>query len=214
MRKRLDLSVYLVTDPRLCAEFGLVETALAAVKGGASIVQLRDTQAGGRALVEQARALVAALRPLGVPVIVNDRIDVALAADADGVHVGQSDMAPTDARALIGPDRILGLSAREPDEIAAADAGLVDYLGIGPIFVVDPRTKPNAAEPLGIGGFAARRHHTRLPVVAIGGIQEQHVAPLLAIGADGVAVVSAICGKPDPQAAARGLAEAVHSIRH
>jgi len=214
LRKRLDLSVYLVTDPRLCAGLGLVETALAAVHGGAGIVQLRDTQAGGRALVEQARALVAALRPLGVPVIVNDRIDVALAADADGVHVGQSDMAPADVRALIGPDLILGLSAREHDEIAAADPALVDYLGIGPIFAVDARTKPNAAEPLGIGGFAARRLASPLPVVAIGGIQEQHVAPLIAIGADGVAVVSAICGQPDPQAAAYGLAEAVRSIRH
>jgi thiamine-phosphate pyrophosphorylase len=214
MRKPLDLSVYLVTDPHLCAGLGLVETALAAVHGGASIVQLRDTQAGGRALVEQARALVAALRPLGIPLIVNDRIDVALAADADGVHVGQSDMAPADARALIGPDLILGLSAREPDEIAGADPAVVDYLGIGPIFSVDPRTKPNAAEPLGIGGFAVRRQGTRLPVVAIGGIQEQHVAPLVAVGADGVAVVSAICGQPDPQAAARGLADAVHSVRH
>ena len=103
MRKTFDLSVYLVTDPRLCAGLGLVETAMAAVQGGATIVQLRDPAADGRRLVEQARALVAALRPHGVPVIVNDRIDVALAADADGAHVGQDDIAAIDARAMLGP---------------------------------------------------------------------------------------------------------------
>lgn len=213
MRKTFDLSVYLVTDPRLCAARGLVETALAAVQGGATLVQLRDPAADGRRLVEQARALVVALRPRGVPVIVNDRIDVALAADADGAHVGQDDIAAGDARAMLGPQRILGLSAREPADIAAADPAVVDYLGIGPIFAVDPRTKPNAAAPLGVAGFGRLRAGTSLPVVAIGGIRSEHAAPLRGAGADGVAVVSAICGQSDPAAAARTLRDVFNAGR-
>ncbi len=213
VRRAFDLSVYLVTDPILCAGYGLVETALAAVQGGATLVQLRDTVAYGRALVEHARALKTALQPHGVPLIINDRIDVALAADADGVHVGQSDIHPADARALIGPDRILGLSARDPAEIAAADPAIVDYLGIGPIFAVNPQTKANASAPLGIAGFGERCRSSALPVVAIGGIQAVHAADLIKEGAAGVAVVSAICGKPEPELAAKALAAAVHAAK-
>lgn len=213
MRRLFDLSVYLVTDPRLCAAFGLVETALAAVQGGATIVQLRDPHAHGRALVEQARALASALRPLGVPLIVNDRVDVALAAGAAGVHVGQSDLPAADARALIGPDLILGLSARTEEEIVATNPAVVDYLGIGPIFSVDPLTKANAAAPIGIEGFAGRRRISPVPVVAIGGVGPASAGDLVRAGADGLAVVSAICGQPDPAAAAARLAGLVAEAR-
>ncbi len=211
MRAPFDLSIYLITDPALCGERGVVATVRAAVPGGITIVQLRDPHARTGVLVREARALVALLRPLGIPLIVNDRVDVALAADADGVHVGQSDMAAKDARALIGPKRILGLSITSEADLERSDLAGVDYLGVGPVFAT--ATKPDAAPPMGLAILGAIRRRTRLPVVAIGGIDEANAAWVVAAGADGVAVVSAVCAAPDPAEAARRLAEAVRSGR-
>jgi thiamine-phosphate pyrophosphorylase len=201
---RLDLSLYLVTDPRLAGARGVVGTVAAAVDGGVTIVQLRDPEAKTRALVETARALVALLRPRGIPLIVNDRVDVALAADADGVHVGQSDMAPADARRLIGPDRILGLSIPSPADLDGSDLAAVDYLGVGPLFA--QATKADATPPIGLAGLAAIRARTPLPIVAIGGISAANGAATMRAGADGLSVVSAIMGAADPRQAARALA--------
>lgn len=207
----LDLSLYLVTDPRLGAPRPLVETVAAAVDGGVTLVQLRDPDAPTRHLVETARALVALLRPRGVPLIVNDRVDVALAADADGVHVGQSDMHPSDARALIGPDRILGLSITDPSEMRPADLGSVDYIGVGPIYL--QATKPDAAPPIGPEGLTAIRAMTRLPIVAIGGVGPANAEALIRAGADGLSVVSALMAAPDPAEAARVLTAAIKRAR-
>ncbi|MEP9354504.1 thiamine phosphate synthase [Xanthobacter sp. KR7-65] len=211
MARAFDLTLYLVTDPRLVAARGLVATVAAAVKGGATLVQLRDPEAHGRALVEQARALKALLKPLGIPLIVNDRVDVAVAADADGVHLGQDDMAPADARALLGPDRILGLSVGTPAEFAASDLAGVDYLGVGPVTATG--TKADAGAAIGTAGLAAVRALTRLPIVGIGGIDRALAADVIRAGADGVAVVSAICAAPDPEDAARALKAAVTAAR-
>ena len=211
MRRAFDPSVYLLTDPVLCGPRGVVATVREAAAGGVTIVQLRDPHPKTGALVAEARALVALLRPLGIPLIVNDRVDVALAADADGVHVGQSDMAAQDARALIGPDRILGLSITSEADFDRSNLVGVDYLGVGPVFAT--ATKPDAAPPMGLAALAAIRKRSSLPIVAIGGIDEANAAAIVRAGADGIAVVSAICAAADPAEASRRLAAAVASGR-
>lgn len=211
MPRLFDLSLYLVTDPQLTAVRGLVETVRLAVDGGVTLVQLRSPEAKGRILVEEARALVALLRPRGVPLIVNDRVDVALAADADGVHLGQTDMAPADARALLGPGRILGLSVGSQEELAASDLSSVDYVGTGPIRATG--TKSDAGAAIGVAGLGALRGRIALPMVGIGGIDRAIAGDVIRAGADGVAVVSAICAAPDVVSAARALREEVAAAR-
>ncbi len=205
--RAFDLSVYLVTDRELCGTRGVVETVRQAIAAGATMVQLRDPQAKTRALVEEARRLGSLLRPAGIPFIVNDRVDVAIAAGADGVHLGQSDMSVADARALIGPEAILGLSITAVADLAASDLAGVDYLGVGPVFAT--ATKPDAAPAMHLAGLAAVRAACPLPIVAIGGISADNAAAVVAAGADGVAVVSAICAAPDAAEATHNLADIV-----
>jgi thiamine-phosphate pyrophosphorylase len=206
MRARvdLDLSVYLVTDRQLCGARGVIETVRQAIAAGATMVQLRDPLAKTRALVEEARALAAILRPAGIPFIVDDRVDVAMAAQADGVHLGQSDMSVADARALIGRQPILGLSITALADLAASDLDGIDYLGVGPVYAT--ATKSDAAPAMGLAGLAAVRAATSLPIVAIGGIDRANAADVIATGADGIAVVSAICAAADAGEATRHLA--------
>lgn len=204
-RRPFDLALYLVTDPVIGRPRPLIDLVGAAVRGGATMVQLRDPHAHGRAFVEAARALKALLAPHGVPLLINDRVDVALAAGADGVHVGQKDIDPVDVRRLVGPDAIVGLSVGSPVEFAASEAALdaVDYLGTGPIRVT--ATKSDAGAAIGPEGLAAIARLTDLPIVAIGGIGAAEIAPSIRAGARGVAVVSAIMGAADPEAAAQSL---------
>ncbi|WP_342358427.1 thiamine phosphate synthase [Terrarubrum flagellatum] len=206
-RRAADLRVYFVTDRALCAELGLVETALRAIAGGATLVQLRDREAGGRELLEMARALVAAVQPLGVPVIVNDRPDIARAAGAWGVHVGQDDIPTAAAREIMGADAIVGLSITSEAEMRAAPFDLVDHLGVGPVFGAGVKT--DASPTIGLDGLRACAALSRKPVVAIGGVNASNAAACVAHGADGVAVVSAIAGQPDPKAAAAALRKTV-----
>ncbi|MFC5066597.1 thiamine phosphate synthase [Flaviflagellibacter deserti] len=208
-----DLSLYLVAGRPACRSGDLLSTVEAAIRGGVTIVQLRDPAADGRALVEDARALLAVLRPRGIPLIINDRIDVAIAAAADGVHLGQDDIRAFEAREIGGPDMILGLSVGSPAEFAASreDLDAVDYLGVGPYRVTS--TKANAGAAIGAEGIAAVRALTSLPIVGIGGIEAEHAAPVIRTGVQGVAVVSAICGASDPEAAARVLAAEIASAR-
>jgi len=201
--RRFDLTLYLVTDPRLTAARGLAATVEAAVAGGATLVQLRDPDAHGRALVEQARVLKALLSPLGVPLIINDRVDVAVAAGADGVHLGQDDLTVADARALLGADAIVGLSVGNPREYAASALHGVDYLGVGPVRATG--TKGDAGAAIGAAGIAAVRALTGLPIVGIGGVAADVAGEVIRAGANGVAVVSAICAATDPKAAAADL---------
>ncbi len=207
MARLLDLRVYFVTDAKLTAGRRLVDVVLAAVQGGATLVQLRDPDAKAGRLLEEARALVAALEPTGVPLIVNDRPDVALAAGAAGVHLGQYDLPPAAARAILGPRAVIGLSITHPDEIGAVPWDLVDHLGVGP--VVSKGVKPDAAEPMGFDGLAQCVRMSRLPVVAIGGMSAPAAEPCIRAGAEGLAVVAAIAGSPDPRAAAREIRLAV-----
>jgi thiamine-phosphate pyrophosphorylase len=195
------LRLCLVTDRGLAAGRSVIDVALAAVRGGATVVQLRDKEAPTRAFVEEARALKAALAPLGVPLAINDRLDVALAVDADGLHVGQDDMPVEAARRLMGPGKFVGLSITAVDQVLRPDAAAADYLGVGPIYAQS--TKVDAAAPLGIDGLRRIRRLTGKPVVAIGGLTPENSAPVLAAGAEGLAVVSAIVAAADPEAEAR-----------
>ena len=208
--RALDATVYLVTDTVLCGgPAGVVETVRLAVSGGVTAVQVRDPRATTRELAALSAAVGVALRDKAVPLIVNDRVDVALAVGADGVHVGQTDLHPLDARRLIGPDMHLGLSVSDDEELAAALAlpdGTVDLLGIGPIR--DTASKTDAAPAVGFERLAAMCAAAALPCVAIGGLGLADVPDLRASGSVGMAVISAICGQPDPATAASRLARA------
>jgi thiamine-phosphate pyrophosphorylase len=211
MRRRFAPDLYLITDRRLCAGLGLERVVGEAVAGGVTMVQLRDDLTASFELVALARRLKTLLEPRGVPLIVNNRIDVALAAAADGLHVGQADTAPVRARQELGHEAILGLSITHPGQLEAVDATLVDYLGVGPIFPT--ATKADAAPALGQTGLAVCRSRTALPIVAIGGLDHGNARAIMCAGADGIAVVSAICGAADPRAAASSLAAIIGEAR-
>jgi thiamine-phosphate pyrophosphorylase len=196
----------LVTDSALANGRSLAGIMAAAVNGGVTMVQLREKTASTRAFIEQARMLKRLLAPLHVPLLINDRIDVALAAGADGAHVGQQDMPVALARQLLGPAAIIGLSITELGQVSDRDVELADYLGVGPIFAQS--TKLDATPPLGLDGLAAVRRATGKPIVAIGGISAANAAAVRSAGADGIAVVSAIMGADDPRAAAAALVSA------
>jgi len=210
-RQRFDPTLYLVTDPALGRGRPLTEIVAAAVEGGVTLVQLRDKAAGGRALLEEAQALQALLAPLGVPLIVNDRVDVAVAAGAAGCHVGQGDLPAAAARALLGPDAILGVSLDAVHQVAAVDPALVDYVAHGPF--APTLTKPDAGGPVGAEGLAMVRRLIGLPLVAIGGIDAGNAGQAIRAGADGIAVVSAIVAAADPAAASRELLAAITAAR-
>jgi thiamine-phosphate pyrophosphorylase len=210
MTRRFDPTLYLVTDPELARGRRLTDVVGAAVRGGVTLVQLRDKRADGRALLQTARALKALLDPLGVPLLINDRADVAHAAGA-GCHVGQSDLPAAAARAILGPDAILGISIDAVEQARAVDPALVDYLAYGPFAAT--ATKTDAGGPIGADGLAAARRLTRLTLIAIGGIDAQNVADAVRAGADGIAVISAIMAAADPEAAARALRAAIEAAR-
>jgi thiamine-phosphate pyrophosphorylase len=210
-RQRFDPSLYLVTDPALGGGRPLGEIVARAVEGGVTLVQLRDKAADGRALLEQARALVALLTPYGVPLIVNDRVDVALAAGAAGCHVGQSDLPAAAARALLGPDALLGVSLDTVAQVPEVDPAVVDYVAHGPFAAT--ATKADAGGAVGPAGIARVRALCALPLVAIGGLDAANLGGAIRAGADGIAVVSAIMAAANPVAAARELAGAIALAR-
>src|SRR5208283_950588 len=201
----------LVTDSALANGRSLAGIVAAAVKGGVTLVQLREKTASTRAFIEQARVLKRLLAPLRVPLLINDRIDVALAAGADGAHVGQQDMPVALVRQLLGPAAIIGLSITELGQVRDRDVELADYLGVGPIFAQS--TKLDATPPLGLDGLAEVRRATGKPIVAIGGVSAANADAVRSAGADGIAVVSAIMSADDPRAAAAALLSAPNARR-
>ncbi|NDR59153.1 thiamine phosphate synthase [Aliiruegeria sabulilitoris] len=211
MRKQLDLSAYLVLDPCLCAGLGMVETARAAVAGGVGVVQLRHKQAGTAEMIAIGRALQAVLAGTGAALVVNDDVAAAKALGADGLHIGQGDMAVKKARSVIGPEMVLGLSVENVAHARAVDPKVVDYVGVSPVFGTP--TKSDHAPPVGIDGLRRIVEICPIPAVGIGGLGPQHADDVIGAGAAGLAVVSAICGQPDPEAAARALVSAVKEAR-
>ncbi len=203
MRRLPDLRLMLVTDAAMTARRGLADTVRAAVDGGVTVVQLRDKHAPDAEQIALASALQDVLVPRGIPLVVNDRPAVARAVGAAGLHIGQDDGDPAAARAIIGSGAILGLSVTRADEVATVDPAVVDYVGLGPVFATG--TKADAAAPLGLDGLRAVGALLPVPFVAIGGIDAGNAGAVMATGAAGIAVVSAICAAADPRAAAAAL---------
>ncbi|MDR2513207.1 MAG: thiamine phosphate synthase [Puniceicoccales bacterium] len=197
------LSLYLVTDAPDRCRLGLLDTVVAAVEGGVSLVQYRTVHAHKGAAYAEAQALRALLAVRRVPLLVNDHIDLALAVDADGAHIGRRDLPPQAARRLLGPGRWLGLSTNNLRQLEATDFSLLDYIGIGPIFPTG--TKRDVSPVVGVEKLACLVARSPCPVVAIGGITLGVAASVRAAGVAGLAVASAICGAVNPAAAARAL---------
>jgi thiamine-phosphate pyrophosphorylase len=186
----------------------LPELARLLAAGGATLVQLRDKRSETRATVETARAVKAALAPFGVPLLVNDRVDVALAAGADGVHVGPTDMAVEDARRLLGPKAIIGFSTKSVAVAEAVPIALIDYVGIGGVYATTSKDNPNP--PIGVEGLRRivevfQRRKPGFPSCAIAGITAANAGATISAGADGVAVISALSLAPDPTVAAKAM---------
>ena len=200
----INYHLYLVTDEIERCRYGLLDTVRQAVEGGVSIVQYRSEKLSHAEQKEQVLPLQEYLRSVGVPLIINDNVELAVEIDADGIHIGQDDMPVAQARALIGPQKILGLTVTTPEQMAAVDTALVDYLGCGPVFPTI--TKDDAPPPMGVEGWAELARMSPLPVVAIGGLNKERTAAIRATGlAAGVAVVSAICAAENPTQAAKDL---------
>lgn len=202
-RLREALRLYLVTDRASLRGRTLADVVLQAVHGGVSCVQLREKHLDSRDFHAQAVALMALLRPFGVPLVINDRLDIALACGAQGLHLGQSDLPVHTARALLPPSVFIGWSVETPEHVVQSAQLPVDYLGVSPVFATP--TKTDTAAPWGLEGLSELRARTALPLVAIGGIHLHNAAQVLAAGADSLAVVSAICSADEPRASAQAL---------
>ncbi|EKO3440779.1 TPA: thiamine phosphate synthase [Vibrio fluvialis] len=195
-------TLYLVTDDQQDLST-LCRVVKQAIAGGVSLVQVREKQSDVRTFIERAAAVKAVLSSSGVPLIINDRVDVALAVDADGVHLGQSDMPATLARQLLGPDKLIGLSVENEQQFEQAQSLPVDYLGLSAIFATP--TKTNTVKHWGLDGLNWAMARSRLPMVAIGGLNTCNIGAVAQTGVHGIALVSAISHAPDPQQAARDL---------
>ena len=207
----IDYSLYLVTDAGLSTGRSHRQIVEAAVRGGVTVVQYREKNASTRRMIEEALELCQLCRTFGVPFIVNDRLDVALAVDADGLHVGQDDMPAALARKLIGPGKLLGVSVENDAQLFTALDDGADYVGASPIFATP--TKPDAPQPMGLQGLQELARHASIPIVAIGGINASNAAEVLRSGASGLAVVSAIVAAEDVEGAARGLRQIIDEER-
>ncbi|HEY7458895.1 MAG TPA: thiamine phosphate synthase [Xanthobacteraceae bacterium] len=212
----VDLTLYVLVDPSRAEGRPLDAIASAAVRGGATVIQLRNKTGETREIVQQAAAVKRALERSGAPLLVNDRVDVALAAGADGVHLGREDLDPVAARRLLGPRAIVGATVRSDADVAALVPGAIDYVCIGGVFATTSKGNPDP--PVGVHGLAhlVRLVHERapgLPVGAIAGIDEGNAAEVMRAGVDGVAVMSAVTAAADPEAAARRLRAIVDAAK-
>jgi thiamine-phosphate pyrophosphorylase len=208
---KVDLRLYALADPAVSGGRSLADLAKR-IAGSATLVQLRDKHASTKAMLEEARALIGVLAPLDIPLLINDRVDVALAAEADGVHIGQDDMSPADARLLLGKTAIIGLSVKTLEQAREAPLDLLDYVAIGGVY--GTTSKDNTSAPIGVDGLrqiaqVIRARDQSFPICAIAGITEKNAAEVIGAGADGVAVISALSLAADPGLAARTLRNAV-----
>lgn len=196
--------IYAITDEQLSKGRSHIEVARFAIQGGADVIQFRDKTASSRKLYEDALVIRKLTKEASVTFIVNDRLDIALAVDADGVHVGQKDLPAKVARKLIGKNKILGVSVETLEEALQAESDSADYLGVGPIFEARS-TKPDAGEPMGLKLLRDIKAQCRKPIIAIGGINHSNVRMTIQAGADGVAIISAIVSADDISSATREL---------
>jgi thiamine-phosphate pyrophosphorylase len=211
MKKKIDYSVYLVTDRGLSRGRSTLEILQFAVGGGVTCVQLREKNCPIRDFIEQANSIKAYLNAHDIPLIINDRLDVAQAVGADGVHLGQSDMPLNVAREILNDSMIIGISAESLGDAIEAEKGGADYIGVSPIYTTP--TKTDTAPPLGLEGLREIRNAVRIPLVGIGGLTKDNAGEAIKHGADGVAVVSAIVSADDPELATRELLKTVIQAR-
>ncbi len=202
---RVDLTLYLVTDSDLCPPEKMLEVVDKAIRGGVTLVQLREKTASSREFYQRALAIKEVTSAHHVPLIINDRLDIALAVDADGLHIGQEDLPASVARRILGPDKLLGVSASTVEEAVAAARDGADHLGVGALFPTDTKEVDHLVDAFTIRRI---RQQSGLPLVGIGGIKANNMGVLRGSLADGVAVVSAIMCAYDPESAARQLVEA------
>ena len=208
----IDYSLYLVTDRGLSRGRSTVEIVKAAVAGGVTCIQLREKDCSTLEFIEQARAIKSFIGTREIPLIINDRLDVALAVGADGVHLGQSDMPLEMAQKIAGPSMLIGISAESVQDAVEAENGGADYLGVSPIYATP--TKTDTAPPLGLQGLREIRNRVKIPLVGIGGLNNSNAAEVIRNGADGVAVVSAIVAAEDPETAAMNLKQIINEARN
>jgi thiamine-phosphate pyrophosphorylase len=207
---RVDLRCYAIVDPEVSGGHDLVDLCRMLAGGGVTLVQLRDKLSDTRAMVERARAIKKALGR--VPLVINDRVDVALAIGCEGVHIGWDDMAPEDGRRLLGPNAIVGLTINSPLRADATDLDLIDYAGIGGVYGTTSKITKNA--PIGIAGMAKviealHKRKPGFPTCGIAGINASNAAPVIEAGADGVSVISALSLAPNPSTAAENILRVV-----
>jgi thiamine-phosphate pyrophosphorylase len=211
-RVGVDYGLYLVTDSALSWGRPPLDVVRAAVDGGATCVQVREKDVSSREYVARLLPVRELLRERGIPLFVNDRVDIALAVEADGIHLGQTDLPLTMARRIAGNRLIVGISCEAPHDAVEAERGGADYVSVSPVFATP--TKTDTAPGLGLDGVRAIRAAVRVPVVAIGGINATNAAEVIRAGADGICVVSAIVSARDPRAAAATLRDIVERARH
>ena len=200
MKCPIDLSLYLVTNRQALSLEDFFRIIRASIEGGVRIVQLREKEASAREMIAIGKSMLSFLKPLGIPLIINDRVDVAHAVNADGVHLGQSDLSVAEARAILGKQKIIGFSVESLEQAIAVEEEEVDYLAASPLF--HTKTKSDYKEPWGLNGLKQLCSISRHPIVAIGGIDETKVEQILECGANGIAIVSAIFNAPCPKTAA------------
>lgn len=208
---KFSLDVYVIVDISFARGRRLQEVVNAVIQGGATIIQLREKKATTRQILKMGKIAGTLCRRAGIPLIINDRVDIAMALDADGVHLGPDDMPVAIARRLWERGKIIGASAGTVEEALAAKKDGADYLGVGAIYATD--TKADAGEPVGPETLAEIKKASKMPVVGIGGINQDNAAPVIRAGADGVAVISAAVGAPDIAAAVRLLVDIVNEAK-
>jgi len=211
LQNKIDYTLYLVTDAALAAPRNIREIVRAAVAGGVTCVQLREKRRSTRECIVEALALQEFLKPLSIPLIINDRADIALAVRADGLHLGQTDMPIDMARRIVGASMIIGVSAESVEDAVRAERAGADYISVSPIFATP--TKTDTAAPLGIEGLKAIRSRVATPLIGIGGLNRRNIATVIQNGADGVAVVSTVVCAEDPGQAAAELRDCIEKAR-
>lgn len=199
----IDFSLYLIAHAQ--SDFKVI---LQAIEGGVTIVQLRDKKGSAQELLSRGKQLLAMLRPIGIPLIINDRVDVAYQLQADGVHLGQSDLDVTLSRTILGKSSIIGLSVETIDQAIEAEGKDVDYLAASPVFYT--KTKSNCAPPWGLNGLKHLCAISSHPIIAVGGIDETNSVQVTKCGIAGVAIVSAILNAPCPKTAAQNISNKIH----
>jgi thiamine-phosphate pyrophosphorylase len=212
IRDRIDWKLCFIADSEAAAERDVISLAAEAVEGGATIIQLRGKKWTSRDFLELGLRAGRLLRPKKIPLIINDRLDIALACKADGVHLGQDDMPLLYARKLLGKDRMIGISVATPAEAEVAARGGADYIGAGPVFRT--LSKQDLGPLLGLEGLRSIRQKVTIPILAIGGISSANVSDVVSAGADGIAVISAIASAANPKKAATELIETIEKLKN